>query len=194
MGPRGQEPNESTDDAVWQDLVARLEGTSTDPDSPATPRRAPIDGVPAPRPEDPDGRGPDPARGRGDGMHDVTGAGGETPDGPATTDRERAEAIFRNQPFTSRGPRDYAAPEEPDEDEGFTPEEPPPLGSGDPLTVLAWIGAAGGPIMLLLFAMFWRTAPMVATLGLLALFLAGAGYLVTKLPKQRDIGDDGAEV
>lgn len=186
MGPRGQEPNESTDDAVWQDLVARLEGTSTDPDSPDEPPRE-RDGGSAEAPmQQPDGQGVP----RADG----TGARSATKDGTGTTDRERAEAIFRNQPFHPTGPRDYSAPDEPGEDEGFTPDEPPPLGSGDPLTVLAWIGAAGGPITLLLFAMFWRDAPLAATLGVLALFLAGAGYLVTKLPKHRDIGDDGAEV
>ncbi|MBG6224683.1 hypothetical protein IWX63_001245 [Arthrobacter sp. CAN_A2] len=195
MGPRGQEPNESTDDAVWQDLVARLEGTSTDPDSPAAPGRARIDGAPAPRTDDPVGQEPAPSRGRGDGARDVVRDADDAPgDTAGTTNRERADAIFRNQPLRSTGPRDYAAPDGPDEDEGFTPDDPPPLGSGDPLTVLAWIGAAGGPIMLLLIAMFWRTAPLAATLGLLVLFLAGAGYLVTKLPKHRDIGDDGAEV
>ncbi len=177
MGPRGQEPNESTDDAVWQDLVARLEGTSTessalpgnDPQIPPAAVGLPADGSPRP---------------------DVPGAR----DREDLTDRERADAIFRDQPFRAAGPRDYTAPEEPEEDEGFVPDEPPPLGAGDPLTVLAWIGAAGGPITLLLFAMFWRDAPLAATLGVLALFLAGAGYLVTKLPKHRDIGDDGAEV
>ena len=195
MGPRGQEPNESTDDAVWQDLVARLEGTATDPDSPAAPLRARIDGAPAPRPDDPHGQESPPSRGPHDGAHDAVRAADDAPgDTTGTTSRERAEAIFRNQPLRPTGPRDYAAPDDSDEDEGFTPEDPPPLGSGDPLTVLAWIGAAGGPILLFLIAMFWRTAPMAATLGLLAIFLAGAGYLVTRLPKQRDVGDDGAEV
>ncbi|KQN95658.1 hypothetical protein ASF21_15770 [Arthrobacter sp. Leaf234] len=188
MGPRGQEPNESTDDAVWQDLVARLEGTASDPlATEASPRtQEPPAGAPGARPD-----------GRGVHRTDASGAapagrGGGEPDG--LTDRERADAIFRNQPFASAGPRDYVAPEEPEEDDGFTPDEPPPLGSGDPLTVLAWVGAAGGPVLLLLFAMFWQDAPLAATLAVLALFLAGAGYLVTKLPKHRDIGDDGAEV
>ncbi|MFC3298888.1 hypothetical protein FJV46_11635 [Arthrobacter agilis] len=180
MGPRGQEPNESTDDAVWQDLVARLEGTSHDPDAPgpASDRDRPGTGSSnghAVYPTDGSGR-------RGDGA------------GDGLTDRERADAIFRDQPFGATGPRDYSAAEEPEEDEGFTPDEPPPLGSGDPLTVLAWIGAAGGPVLLLLFAMFWQDAPLAATLGVLMLFLAGAGYLITKLPKHRDMGDDGAEV
>ncbi|MHA7190851.1 hypothetical protein ACX80N_11225 [Arthrobacter sp. MDT2-16] len=183
MGPRGQEPNESTDDAVWQDLVARLEGTAADPGSPDAGRL-----LPPAAPADPLGTRSDERGGA-----DAPGARG----GEDLTDRERADAIFRDQPFRPMGPRDYSAPQradEPDDDEGFTPEEPPPLGSGDPLTVLAWVGAAGGPITLLLFAMFWRDAPLAATLGVLALFLAGAGYLVTRLPKHRDIGDDGAEV
>ncbi|TKV28245.1 hypothetical protein FDK12_09810 [Arthrobacter sp. NamB2] len=186
MGPRGQEPNESTDDAVWQDLVARLEGTPADsgpPDVPPAQGASPVTAK-GPHQDEAARRRPEAAEPLGE-----TGAGGA-----GLTDRERADAIFRNQPFRSTGPRDYSPPDGPEDDEGFVPEEPPPLGTGDPLTVLAWIGAAGGPILLLLFAMFWRDAPLAATLGVLALFLAGAGYLVTKLPKHRDIGDDGAEV
>lgn len=179
MGPRGQEPNESTDDAVWQDLVARLEGTSADA-GPGGEHRAGASPAGPPDPEQ-TGRG-------ADGLTDL----GES--GTAPTARERADAIFRNQPLRSEGPRDYEAPPESEDDEGFTPEEPPPLGTGDPLTVLAWLGAAGGPVMLLLFAMFWRDAPLAATLGVLALFLAGAGYLISRLPTHRDLGDDGAEV
>lgn len=188
MGPRGQEPNESTDDAIWQDLVARLEGTSTVPDSPDSPEDA--GGNRDSGPAEPPGAQPD---GQGGPRPGGSSALGTSQDEEGGTDRERVEAIFRNQP-RSMGPRDYASLDEPEEDEGYIPDEPPPLGSGDPLTVLAWVAAAGGPILLLLFAMFWRGAPLAATLGVLALFLAGAGYLVTRLPKQRDIGDDGAEV
>lgn len=174
MGLRGQEPNESTDDDIWRDLVARLEGTESTPTRTDSPGRKV---TPAVEPqEDPPSE-----------PHDA-----------APTDRERADRIFRNQPLQRRGPRDHDLPEpEPDgddEDDGFVPEEPPPLGTGDPLTILAWVGAAGGPLTLLLFAMFWRDAPLAATFGILALFLAGAGYLVSRLPKHRDIGDDGAEV
>jgi hypothetical protein len=152
MTPR--EPNESTDDAVWRDLVARLESTP---------------GAPGP----------------------------EESDDPEPSDRDRVEAIFRNQPLRPAGPRDY---EEPEDDEGsdgaagYEPPEPPPLGMGDPLVVLAWLGAAGGPVLLLLFAMFWRDAPTAVTLGVLAAFLAGVVFLVLRLPRQRDYDDDGAEV
>lgn len=199
MGHRGQEPNESTDDAVWQDLVARLESTPAE-SSAVTPDHAPAvpdDPAASPRPATPpadDGRTPRPIAPESSGG---TGAGtAPKVDRPGPTDRERAEAIFRNQPFGSAGPRDYSSSDGDvlDDDEGFVPEEPPPLGTGDPLTVLAWVGAAGGPIALLLIAMFWRSAPLGATLGILVVFLAGAGYLISKLPKHRDIGDDGAEV
>ncbi len=172
MGLRGQEPNESTDDDIWRDLVARLEGTESAPTGTDSPGR---EGTPAAEPQE------DPP---------------SEPQDAAPTDRERADRIFRNQPLQRRGPRDHDLPEPDgdDEDDGFVPEEPPPLGTGDPLTILAWVGAAGGPLTLLLFAMFWRDAPLAATFGILALFLAGAGYLVSRLPKHREIGDDGAEV
>ena len=89
MGPRGQEPNESTDDAVWQDLVARLEGTASDPlATEASPRaQEPPAGAPGARPE-----------GRGVHRTDAAGAapaarGGGEPDG--LTDREREIVLSR---------------------------------------------------------------------------------------------------
>ncbi len=163
MTPRGQEPNESTDDAVWQDLVARLEQTPSAPDRAGG--------------EDPE---PAPERNAGVGM----------------SDQERVRALFENQPRRSPGgPRDYT-PQEPDddEDEGYHPPEPPALGSGEPLLVLAWFGAVGGPIALLLLAMFWRAAPLMMMLGILAIFLVSVAFLIFRLPKTRDFDDNGAEV
>ena len=58
--------------------------------------------------------------------------------------------------------------------------------------VLAWTGALGGPVLLLLFAMFWRNAPLAVILGVIALFVAAAGYLLFRLPSHHD--DDGAAV
>ena len=159
MTSRGQEPNESTDDAVWQDLVARLEQTPSAPES-----------------------------GAGSGPEQNVDAG--------LTDQDRVRALFENQPRRSpNGPRDYT-PEEPDddEDEGYHPPEPPALGTGEPLLVLAWFGAVGGPITLLLLAMFWRAAPLTIMLGVLAIFLVSVTFLILRLPKTRDHGDNGAEV
>ncbi|MHA7273341.1 hypothetical protein ACX80Z_07900 [Arthrobacter sp. TMT4-20] len=159
MTSRGQEPNESTDDAVWQDLVARLEQTPTAPEAAAS--SAPEQNVDA-----------------------------------GLSDQDRMRALFENQPRRSpSGPRDYT-PEEPDddEDEGYHPPEPPALGTGEPLLVLAWFGAVGGPIALLLLAMFWRAAPLTMMLGVLAIFLVSVAFLILRLPKTRDHGDNGAEV
>ncbi|TJY70709.1 CvpA family protein [Arthrobacter sp. CAU 1506] len=154
------ERDQDRDDAVWKDLVARLEET---------------DSGTADRP---------------------------LPDQPAAdsgTDAQRLRAIFENRlpevpsPGTPSGPRDYFV-EEPDDDEGYVPPEPEPLGAGEPLLVLAWIGAVGSPLGLLLTAMLWRDAPFAAVLGMVVLFVASAVYLLFRLPQERDGYDDGARV
>lgn len=152
MSPRPQDPNESTDDAVWQDLVARLEET---PSGEPSVEQSPV-GTP--------------------------------------TVEERVRAIFEAQPqLPAAGPRDYFTPES-DEDDGYQPPEPPALGVGDPLVVLAWLGAVGGPISLVLIAMFWRSASTAVMLGIVAVFLASVTFLIFRLPKTRDYDDDGAAV
>ncbi|MHA7154912.1 hypothetical protein [Arthrobacter sp. TMN-50] len=158
MTSRGQEPNESTDDAVWQDLVARLEQTPNAPES-------------------------------------GSAAAPEQTAEVEMSDQDRVRALFENQPRRSPGgPRDYTPEETGDEDEGYYPPEPPALGTGEPLLVLAWFGAVGGPITLLLLAMFWRAAPLTVMLGVLAIFLVSVIFLILRLPKTRDHGDNGAEV
>jgi len=62
------------------------------------------------------------------------------------------------------------------------------------MTVLAWIGAVGGPIALVLSAMFWRSAPMLAILGMVTVFAASVVFLIMKLPGEKDEHDDGARV
>ncbi|GAA3288694.1 hypothetical protein ACFFON_08285 [Arthrobacter citreus] len=210
MKEREPERNESTDDSVWQDLVARLENMPADEthggrDVPggnggdgsrlkaadSGTATGPSAGSPAP---DPDGRGEN-------GNPSATGATpqqgpGASPSDPAgSSAAERTRAIFENQPFRAgppRGPRDYDEPEELESEGEFVPPEPPPFSTGEPLVVLAWIGALGGPLLLLLFAMFWRGAPVPVILGVIALFGAAAAYLLFRLPQHRD--DDGAAV
>ncbi len=60
--------------------------------------------------------------------------------------------------------------------------------------MLAWLGAVGGPIALLLSAMFWRSAPLLAIVGMVAGFVLAAVYLIMKLPQEKDEDDDGARV
>ena len=182
------------DDAVWLDLVARLEEVGTAGDEP--PR-----GGPAAGPEGPDSaHGSDSAHGAPSAWtfsdFDPLGLAGTAPIELSAEERLSPAAGKpagggHEVPDTAPGPRDY----EPDDDDGaFVPEEPPSLAGADPMTVLAWIGAVGGPILLVLSAMFWRSAPLLAILGMVAAFAASVVFLIMKLPGEKDENDDGARV
>jgi hypothetical protein len=185
------------DDAVWLDLVARLEGVGAGGDQAA-------DGTAG---------GRDSAAGAGSGAG--AGAGAGSPAGASFRDfdplglagvapielsaRERLAPAPGNPaagsseaPDTAAGPRDYEADD--DDDGVFVPEEPPSLAGADPMTVLAWIGAVGGPIALVFSAMFWRSAPTLAIVGMVAAFAASVVFLIMKLPGEKDEHDDGARI
>jgi hypothetical protein len=125
-----------------------------------------------------------------------------TPDGPTADDtaaRVDPPARERRQDDTelgpARGPRDWAAADDPDDDR-YHPPEPPPLQRGDLVGRLAWAGVLFGPAFLLVAGLFWRGAPRLwLALAVLA-FVAGVVTLVLRLPADRDDtdGDDGAVV
>ncbi len=166
------------EDAVWLDLVARLEATDSSsvgsPDEPTLPGRAVI-------PEVDSGSASPPSSGVSFQDFDPLGLSRRLPAEPP-----ELEPSGMAEP----GPRDYEA----DDDEGFVPEEPPSLEGVEPLVVLAWLGAVGGPIALLLSAMFWRSAPLAAILGIVAAFAASVIFLIMRLPQEKDDNDDGARV
>jgi hypothetical protein len=173
------------DDAVWLDLVARLEA-----DSPAgTAAAGTADGTGAPD-------GPSAPAGRSATFRDFDplGLAGAAPTEPSAAERQESasqtdSAVHNGN--AAAGPRDYDV----DGDDGeFIPEEPPSLAGTDPLTMLAWLAAVGGPVALLLSAMFWRSAPMLALVGIVAAFVLGTVYLIMKLPQEKDENDDGARV
>lgn len=60
--------------------------------------------------------------------------------------------------------------------------------------VLAWLGAAGGPLVFLLLVLLWPSAPSAAWWATLVATLAGWGVVVWRLPRHRDGDDDGAVV
>ncbi len=110
---------------------------------------------------------------------------------PELSAEERGSALAGTG---SSGPRDYEA-EDADDGEGFVPPELPSLSTSDPAIMLSWIGAAGGPLFLVFAAIFWRSMPMLLTIGVIMAFLAGTGYLLSRLPNHRDHdGGDGAVV
>ncbi|MCC9145018.1 MULTISPECIES: hypothetical protein [unclassified Arthrobacter] len=180
MSEREPENNKSTDEEAWLDLVDRLE--HMDASEPVRPPQAQPGGIP-------DASGDAGNADTGPQQRGGSGAG-QAPPSPV----ERTRDIFANQPLAAGGPRDYAAAEDEDDDGSFVPPEPPPLGTGEPLVVLGWLGTLAGPLLLLLFAMFWRDAPLAVILGTVAVFAGSAGYLLFRLPQHRDDGDDGAAV
>jgi hypothetical protein len=184
--PDSQDQGANQDDAVWLDLVARLQEDSP-PTAPGAPE-APEPGTPGP--DTPASR-----QGRAASFRDFDplGLAGAVPTEPATGQRnvpgDYDDAVV--PAGMPAGPRDYGV----DDDEGtFVPEEPPSLAGTDPLTMLAWLAAVGGPIALLLSAMFWRSAPLLAIVGIVAVFVLGTVYLISKLPQEKDEDDDGARV
>ncbi|MBT2532855.1 hypothetical protein J7E83_12120 [Arthrobacter sp. ISL-48] len=202
--PDSGSPDQSAnqDDAVWLDLVARLEGGSPAVDGasdaadtagttrPSGPRDS---GTAADSPTAPDA----PAKQAGFRDFDPLGLADAAPTELSAAERRAASpagSVQGNQGLdgaTTEGPRDYAVE---DDDGAFVPEEPPSLAGTDPLTMLAWLGAVGGPVALLLSVMFWRSAPLLAVLGIVAVFVLAVVYLIMKLPQEKDDDDDGARV
>ncbi|RAN74448.1 hypothetical protein B5P43_28690 [Bacillus sp. SRB_336] len=185
-----------SDERVWLDLVARLQEPDDafmdGPDDAGTPDgAAPAGGAEAPGAETAPGAGHAPGDGiRAKGVDDFDPLG--------VWGRQLSPAPhepgFDNVPggAGTPGPRDYEAE---DLEGEFVPGEPPSLAGAEPAVVLSWIGAAGGPIFLVLAAIFWRGMPLVGVIGVILAFLAGTSYLIYRLPKNRDHdGGDGAVV
>ncbi|SEJ75222.1 hypothetical protein SAMN04487917_11243 [Arthrobacter sp. yr096] len=164
------------DDAVWLDLVARLEATESGAGEPAAADNA----------EQASEAGTSQAESNKT-FKDFDPLGLST---PVTEPAPEATAIPAAT-GRSLGPRDFEVDEE---DDSFVPEEPASLAGTEPLTMLAWVGAVGGPIALLLTAMFWRSAPLTAILGIVAAFVASVVFLIMRLPQEKNDNDDGARI
>lgn len=82
-------------------------------------------------------------------------------------------------------------------DERFIPPEPPPLPHLDPYQQLAWIGLAGGPLLLLIAALFAVTLPVWLSLAAVVGFVGGFLTLVATMDERSrpdGDGDDGAVI
>ncbi|MFW0771643.1 hypothetical protein ACLRGI_00545 [Paenarthrobacter nitroguajacolicus] len=172
------------DDAVWLDLVARLEATKSAEGEPTQ------DALPQDAGNDSGGdAGHVQAKpGRTFKDFDPLGLSEPAPEPIPDAAPARAGAEAASRPS---GPRDF---EVEDEDHTFVPEEPPSLAGTEPLIMLAWVGAVGGPIALLFTAMFWRSAPLTAILGIVGVFVASVVYLIMRLPQEKNEDDDGARL
>ncbi|MFI6683625.1 hypothetical protein [Streptomyces sp. NPDC050485] len=95
------------------------------------------------------------------------------------------------------GPRDFQPAEPADDDldasdEGhFVPPEPPPLPEADATAKFAWLSVVGGPLLLLLAAIFsWDMTWWLTTLGVGG-FLGGIGTLFARMQHDEDDDDPG---
>ncbi|MFI9487937.1 hypothetical protein ACIG47_16235 [Promicromonospora sp. NPDC052451] len=123
---------------------------------------------------------------------DWTGGGRSGDQGPAAPGGTGA-----NPPS---GPRDWPLSPEAEaleeEESHFTPPEPPPLLSRDPLLTMAWSFVVGVPVLAVIGMILSAAVPaldippLVGQIGL-GLFVAGLGVLVWRMPHQRDPDDDG---
>ena len=172
------------EEAVWLDLVARLEAPE-----PATAGEA------APWPERESLAGPPPPVKVTPTMPDVPDAlPAEPPTNPSGL------PATPEQPWprlgAAQGPRDAVRPED-TADEHFVPPPAPPLPKLDPLTKGAWLALFGGPLYLLIAtAVGWTVSGFAAFLAVAA-FVGGFAVLVLRMDNggPRDSGpDDGAVV
>jgi hypothetical protein len=70
-------------------------------------------------------------------------------------------------------------------DDFFIPAEPPPLPRLAPYQQLAWIGLAGGPLLLLIAALFAVTLPVWLSLAAVGGFVGGFLVLVATMEDRR---------
>ncbi|MFD6417440.1 hypothetical protein [Streptomyces sp. NPDC060194] len=129
-------------------------------------------------------------------------AGGSATDPEAKPDPKPAPDAGADRPLGGSvtfapgvGPRDHAlaASSEDDfdaDDEGhFVPPEPPPLPEADATAKFAWLGAVGGPLLLLVAVLSgWYMHWWLLTLGIGG-FLGGCATLVARMRTDED--DDG---
>jgi len=83
-----------------------------------------------------------------------------------------------------------AAEAEVDDIEHFVPPDPGPIFGGDPLLTMAWLGAAGLPIALLVTIVAWRNAPVILLQIAGVAFALSCMLLLWRLPHHRDESDD----
>lgn len=187
----GDTPRELGDDDVasrWADIVAtlgdlgasRADGAADAPEKPAESSQTS-------RPDD-ESIADDGAE---DGASDrIDDRAGDRSDEPATGSRVILPAGPRDWPLTP----EIEALEE--AESHFTPPEPPPLMSRDPLLTMAWSFVVGVPTLALVgmivsAAMTSVSIPPLAGQIGLGLFVAGLGVLIWRMPHQRDPDDDG---
>lgn len=199
--------NDHDDEALWLDLVARLQepddaflDSEHDVDTSAPNSLAPNSSPPSPNDSASNAAPTELGSPKAGSTSDATKSVGDfdplgvwqqqTQEPPSESAyAERFQAVSTPREL---GPRDY---EVDDDEDGFVPPTPAGFSTADPSLVAAWIGAAGGPVLLIVAAVFWREIPILLVIAIVLGFIAGTAYLLFRLPNNRDPRDgDGAVV
>lgn len=127
---------------------------------------------------------------------------GRAADASASTDPAGTPTVWSTDARVVRPARDLAgrdwdgtdqideAEQAVDAEEHFVPPDPGPVLGGDPLLTMAWIGAAGMPVFLLVVLIAWRDAPSAIVQAAAVVFVVGVAVLVWRMPHRRDPSDD----
>lgn len=122
---------------------------------------------------------------------------GDTSD-DAATDARREDAAVPPGRVVSPGPRDWPATPEVEEleetESHFTPPDPEPVLSRDPLLTLAWALVVGVPVLVVLGVVLRAAVPVLRIPGWSGpvagvLFLVALGVLIWRMPHRRDPDD-----
>lgn len=127
-----------------------------------------------------------------DATRAVSGPAGEEPEG---TGAGHHRLIDGRQAFAEALDPGEGSPayHDPAEEADYIPPPPPPIPRGDTISRFAWLGAVGGPILMVLTALL-DLPSTVAAVGLTG-FVIGFGVLVARMPdrgRTDDGWDDGA--
>ena len=173
MADRERDPLD--EDAAWAEIVAAYDRETAPAELDRPWRWTAEEGTS----DAPDGAG---AEETGDeGVHGPRGSR----TGPGGPDTPRSITVLP----AGSGPRDWS-PAEPedveDEDDHFVPPEPPPLPETDTTTKFGWLGALGGPLLLLGAIILQQPLTWwIVTLGVGG-FLCGFVTLLTRLRSEDD--------
>lgn len=68
----------------------------------------------------------------------------------------------------------------------FVPPDPGPVLGGDPLLTMAWAAVVGVPLLFMVVVIAWRDIPTIVLQIAGVAFVAGAGLLLWRMPRDRD--------
>ena len=182
LARHGPDLDAANDDLTWAQIVATFDQPVA-PGTAAWPAQEDIDTEPT-RDDGPAAASPpttDVSSGAPEGGFDV---GRNTDSG--RRDRRRSDRF----PAGDR-------PKDPDAAEHFVPAAPPPLPKLEPHKQLAWLGLVGGPLLLVIAALFTVTLPTWLSLLAVAGFVGGFVTLIATMDDSTDEdrdSDDGAVV